>query len=107
MRGTRALIVLGLIFEWGMWIMKRSQTLVISLAVAWVQGGVMAGSNCDDLYAAPKGVQTRWVSFENPTGSVGAGGKENKGAKGHPYDRINAGETKVMLNVKEKFHHCF
>jgi len=59
----------------------------------------MAGSG-DDLYAAPSGAQTRWVSFENPTGAVGAGGKENKGAKGHPYDRINAGETKTMLAVK-------
>lgn len=60
----------------------------------------MAGSGGNDLYAAPKGTQTRWISFENQYGEVGKGGMENKGSKGHPYDRINAGESKTMLDVK-------
>ncbi len=68
--------------------------------VAVLQGSVRAGSSGDDLYAMPSGAQTRWISFENQTGAVGKGAMENKGAKGHPYDRINAGESKVMLDVQ-------
>lgn len=43
--------------------------------------------------------ETRWVSFENPTGARSNGGKENKNAKGHPADEIAPGETKVLMNV--------
>ena len=35
----------------------------------------------------------RWISFENKTGTKGQGGKENYGAKGHAFDRINKSET--------------
>ena len=45
-------------------------------------------------------IETRWNSFENPTSGKGAGGKENKGAKGHPYDYLKAGESKVLLDVE-------
>ncbi|MBX9850188.1 MAG: DUF2961 domain-containing protein, partial [Cytophagaceae bacterium] len=48
----------------------------------------------------PAGVETRWVSFENPTGEEGNGGRENKGAKGHPADRIPAGTSKEIFSVK-------
>lgn len=44
-------------------------------------------------------LEPRWNSFENPTSEKGAGGQENKGAKGHPYDFLKAGETKVLMNV--------
>lgn len=74
-------------------------TLFLSIIITTtLQGIVWADS--DDLYAAPKGVQTRWISFENQTGAVGMGAMENKGAKGHPYDRINDGESMTMLAVK-------
>ena len=52
-----------------------------------------------ELYKASDGSQTRWISFENQSGAKGAGGKENKGAKGHPADFIKPGETKVLMNV--------
>ena len=42
----------------------------------------------------------RWSSFENPTAAKGKAGMENFGAKGHPSDEINAGETKVLLDTK-------
>lgn len=42
----------------------------------------------------------RWSSFENPTAAKGQAAMENYGAKGHPSDEINAGETKVLLNTK-------
>ena len=45
-------------------------------------------------------LETRWNSFENPSSEKGTGGMENKGAKGHPYDILKAGETKVLLHVQ-------
>ncbi len=44
-------------------------------------------------------LEPRWNSFENPTSEKGTGGQENKGAKGHPYDFLKAGETKVLMDV--------
>ena len=52
-----------------------------------------------DLFTKPKGVVTRWSSFENPTARKGEGGRENQGAKGHAFDSIKPGETKVLLDV--------
>lgn len=43
-------------------------------------------------------IETRWNSFENPTSGKGTGGMENKGAKGHPYDILKSGESKVLLD---------
>lgn len=48
----------------------------------------------------PDNVETRWTSFENPTGNKGTGGKENKGAKGHPFERLGPGETLELLNMQ-------
>jgi hypothetical protein len=50
------------------------------------------------LYERPPGVETRWVSFESPTGARGAAARENRGAKGHPSDRLAPGETKTLLD---------
>jgi hypothetical protein len=52
-----------------------------------------------NLYEKPSGVETRWVSFENPTAARGAGGRENRGAKGRPYEPIAPGETKTLMDV--------
>lgn len=41
-----------------------------------------------------------WTSFENHTGEKGAGGMENNGAKGHPYERLRAGESKTLLALQ-------
>jgi hypothetical protein len=55
-----------------------------------------------EIFNAPlfefQDLEPRWNSFENPTSDKGMGGKENKGAKGHPYDHLKAGETKVLLD---------
>ncbi|MFC4872538.1 glycoside hydrolase family 172 protein [Negadavirga shengliensis] len=61
---------------------------------------IMASSSAQEWYKKPEGVNTRWTSFENPEGEKGAGGKENKGAKGHAYDQVNAGETVTLLDVE-------
>lgn len=55
--------------------------------------------NSQELYKHPENVETGWVSFENISGDKGNGGKENKGAKGKAFDVIQAGETKVLMNV--------
>ena len=51
------------------------------------------------LFAKPKGVMTRWSSFENLAARKGEGGRQNQGAKGHAFDSIKPGETKVLLDV--------
>ena len=43
--------------------------------------------------------ETGWASFENPSGDKGQGGRENQGAKGHAFDSLAPGETKVLLDV--------
>ncbi len=53
-----------------------------------------------DLFIKPQGVQTRWSSFENLKARRAGGGLENKGAKGHAFERLAAGETKTLLDVK-------
>ena len=54
-----------------------------------------------ELYELPTTKkQTRWVSFENKTGEKGQGGIENKGAKGHAFDLIAAGETMTILDYE-------
>jgi hypothetical protein len=50
--------------------------------------------------AAPKGVKTRWISPENPSGEKGKGGMTNKGAKGNAFYIVQPGETKVLMDVK-------
>jgi len=52
------------------------------------------------IYDFQKNLAPRWASFENPSAEKGRGGTWNKGAKGHPYERIAAGETKVLLDVQ-------
>lgn len=82
--------------------MGRGQSLVSLFAMlALFQGCATptAQPGGGELYSAPDGAVTRWISFENQTGAVGKGGMENKGAKGHPFDRVNNGETKVLLDV--------
>jgi hypothetical protein len=54
----------------------------------------------NNLYSFRKNVEPRWASFENPTAGKGTGGKLNKGAKGRPYEKIEPGETKTLLDVK-------
>jgi hypothetical protein len=63
---------------------------------------VSAAASAADLDLARRrpDAQTRWSSFENPRGLKGAGGRENRGAKGHAFDSLKAHETKTLLNVQ-------
>ena len=54
-----------------------------------------------ELYkAAPAGVQTRWISPENPSGEPGKGGMTNKGAKGNAFYIVAPGDSQVLFDVK-------
>lgn len=53
----------------------------------------------EPLYLMRDDVQSRWVSFENPTGEPGLGGKANQGAKGAAFATIKAGEEKTLMEV--------
>lgn len=53
-----------------------------------------------NLFEYTDEISPRWSSFENITAEKGAGGKENSGAKGHPFEYLKAGETKVLLDFE-------
>lgn len=71
----------------------------VLVCICLLAAGVPSSSG-SDLAKRRTGAHTRWSSFENPTAGKGAGGRENRGAKGHAFDTIAAGETKTLLDVK-------
>jgi hypothetical protein len=74
--------------------------LVICAACLVCQGQSPGTGPDTELFTKPEGVVTRWSSFENIGAEKGAGGRENQAAKGHAFDSIQPGETKVLLDVK-------
>lgn len=57
-------------------------------------------ADADPLYRMRDDVQSRWISFENPTGAKGVGGQANRGAKGAAFDSVAAGEEKTLMDVE-------
>lgn len=74
----------------------------LAVPVSAAESPSAEGSSCADSKISRKcpGTETRWASFENPGAVKGAGATENRGAKGHPFDSLEAGETKTLLQVK-------
>ena len=68
------------------------------MVVIMITFSVNAGAQ--ELFESPEGQKTRWYSFENIEAKKGAGGMENRGAKGHPADWIPAGESVVLLDAE-------
>jgi len=68
--------------------------LTLLLIVCW------SSASAEELFRLPQDGETVWVSFENPKGERGAGGHENRGAKGHPAEDMAPGETKVLLDFE-------
>lgn len=54
------------------------------------------------IWKVPEGHETRWTSFENPTGAKGAAAQANKGAKGSAFGRIMAGDSCVLLSQQDR-----
>ena len=52
-----------------------------------------------EMFEKPRGVCTRWFSFENRAGARAQGGMENRGAKGHAFHHVEAGETVVLADI--------
>jgi Protein of unknown function (DUF2961) len=52
-----------------------------------------------NMYEMPTGVETRWVSGENPTGAKGKGGQANSGRKGAATVPIKAGTSRVLAET--------
>jgi hypothetical protein len=71
--------------------MKR--ILLFTLALSF------ASLSAQDLYKM-RTDQTRWASFENQKAENGAGGIDNRSAKGHAYEILESGATITMLDVK-------
>jgi hypothetical protein len=57
-------------------------------------------SKSQDLFQVPEDAETRWISFENPTGAKGAAATANKGSKGRPFGTIKPGESVTLFDVK-------
>jgi len=60
---------------------------------------VAAFGSAQSLFELPKGVETRWYSFENPDGRPGEGGKAQAGRKGAANRTIRPGERAVLADV--------
>jgi len=68
-------------------------------AVAVIAAFMMSPLAAQELYQIPPDMETRWASFENNTAAKGQGGTDNGKAKGHSFEFMAAGETKVLMNV--------
>jgi D-arabinan exo alpha-(1,3)/(1,5)-arabinofuranosidase (non-reducing end) len=85
----------------GLRIMKLFITLTVTtLLMASILVPSQAQELNSDIYKKRTDVESRWISFENPTGAKGAGGRENLGAKGHAFDSLKAGQTREILKVE-------
>jgi hypothetical protein len=66
--------------------------------------GRPAKGECMNLYSNPamidSGLDSRSISFENPTGTRGAGGMAHGGRKGAPNRRIEPGEKLVLADIE-------
>ena len=69
-------------------------------AAALGTAGSAAGAQPAPLYQFDAEGTPRWASPENPTAAKGAGGRENRGAKGHAFDTIPVGASHVLADIE-------
>lgn len=60
---------------------------------------VTGNASAQQLYDPPAG-DSRWISFENPTGQKGKAAMENKGAKGNASQWIAPGTSRVLMDYE-------
>ena len=78
------------------------KTAFVGFLLAWcIISGAQAPAG-KNLFEYDENSKPRWSSPENINGVKGEGGKENFGAKGRPARFIEAGETLVLLDIKEQ-----
>lgn len=69
-------------------------------AVASAPAALAQASDGPPLYAFQPDVEARWASPENPAGAKGAGGRENRGAKGRAYETVPAGASHALADIR-------
>ena len=62
--------------------------------------GLALPLRAQELYEHQGGLNTRWISGENRVGAPGQGGLENRGAKGHAFDTLPAGQSLVLADIQ-------
>lgn len=77
----------------------RIKSAIAGLA-ALALAAVAARAQEAPLYQFQSGSETRWSSPENLTGAKGAGGRENRGQKGHAFETIPAGKSLVLADIE-------
>lgn len=70
------------------------RTAALLMVILAMGGDVSA----QDLYEFQPGAP-RWASPENPTAAPGQGGRENRGAKGRPFETIRAGGSLTLADI--------
>jgi hypothetical protein len=70
------------------------------LAAAAFPTAAFAQNETPPLYQYQENQRPHWISPENPTGAPGAGGRENRGGKGHAFDTIPVGRSHVLADIK-------
>ena len=68
-------------------------------AFAWADTAAAQAEPAAPLFQYQPQTQTRWASPENPTGARGAGGRENRGGKGHAFETIPIGGSHVLADI--------
>jgi hypothetical protein len=89
---------------WGVLSMVASAVLLVMTACnssGSREGTQFASGMGNEISQKQPGVESRWASFENPLAQKGGGATENQGFKGHPFDSLEAGETKTLLHVND------
>jgi hypothetical protein len=76
---------------------ERAFTTLVALAALAFASPAAAQ---EELYRYRSGEAPRWISPENPTGAKGAGGTENRGAKGHAFETIPVGASHVIADIQ-------
>lgn len=74
--------------------------LFLLLAMTIAPATASAQSDTAPLYQYREGERPHWISPENPTGAPGAGGRENRGAKGHAFETIPVGQSHVLADIQ-------
>ncbi len=79
--------------------MQISTTRFLILATAIILASSLT-ARAAELFDLPDAVHSRWISFENPSGAKGQGGRENEGRKGAPSRVIKAGELVRIAEIE-------
>lgn len=81
--------------------MSRPFAIVIAaLGLFGAQAAPAQPEAAAPLYRFQADARSRWVSPENPTGAPGAGGRENRGAKGHAFETIPIGGSHILADIQ-------